>query len=99
MIARNSGLTISSMTLKLSTLLLFAGFIMHVVGFSIAKWASLNMSHTSTWLSVQTSYHVGLWEHCACVKIIGKQCTCLRRDGDQGLYVSIYLKCNVLKTI
>ncbi|XP_060601000.1 uncharacterized protein LOC132754395 [Ruditapes philippinarum] len=89
MMARNSGLTISSMSLKIGTLLLFAGFIIHVVGFSIAKWASLNMSHSSNWLSLQTSYHVGLWEHCACVKIIGKQCKCLRRDGDQAWFKAV----------
>ncbi|XP_060601008.1 uncharacterized protein LOC132754399 isoform X2 [Ruditapes philippinarum] len=89
MIARNSGCTVSSKSLKLGSLLLFGGFIIHVVGFSIAKWASLNMSHSSTILSVQTSYHVGLWELCVCVKIILEQCACIKRDGDQAWFKAV----------
>ncbi|XP_060564049.1 uncharacterized protein LOC132723366 [Ruditapes philippinarum] len=79
--ARNSGLTISSKSLKLGTLLLFVGFILHVLGFSIAKWASLKLSPSSKYLSVLSSYHVGLWKYCGCIDIGLEHCKCFDRSG------------------
>jgi hypothetical protein len=83
--ARNSGLTISSKSLKLGSLLLFAGFIMHVVGFSIPKWASLKVYRFSKCPRVLKSYHVGLWKHCEAIGL--EHCVCIDRSGDPGKYV------------
>ena len=89
MVIRNSRMSASSLSLKIGTVFVFVGFILHVVGFSMTRWATLTGTHSI--VKVEASYYVGLWKHCACIEFGVQQCTCFSRGADKGVYMFVLL--------
>lgn len=70
-------LFVSSISFKISTILLFVGFVFHIIGISITRWTSVTMSYSEyKYLRMTITYHVGLWKHCVCTNEALEHCTC-----------------------
>ncbi|XP_053398591.1 uncharacterized protein LOC123556398 [Mercenaria mercenaria] len=87
MVGRNVGFSATTVSFKIGTLVLFVSFILHVVGFSIARWATINLSYSGS--KVRSSYHAGLWQHCGCVELGVENCVCNSRSGDPAWFKAV----------
>ncbi|XP_045203004.2 uncharacterized protein LOC123556402 [Mercenaria mercenaria] len=71
-------LSSSTTSLKIAAICLGLVFILHIVGFALPRWSSLTLS-ADLWtiISVDVSYHVGLWRDCSCASVLGTEtCSC-----------------------
>jgi hypothetical protein len=87
MIVVSKSFSAASVSLKIGTLILFICLIIHVVGFTVARWASVTISVANNGTGIQTFYHAGLWLHCGCVDLGEISCICYSRGGDPGMYL------------
>ncbi|XP_045202999.2 uncharacterized protein LOC123556399 [Mercenaria mercenaria] len=90
MAGRNGGFSATTVSFKIGTLVLFVSFILHVVGFSVARWATIKMSFSGNELfEIQSYYHAGLWQHCGCVEFGVETCVCTSRSGDPAWFKAV----------
>ncbi|XP_060600999.1 uncharacterized protein LOC132754394 isoform X2 [Ruditapes philippinarum] len=89
MIVVSKSFSAASVSLKIGTLILFICLIIHVVGFTVARWASVTISVANNGTGIQTFYHAGLWLHCGCVDLGEISCICYSRGGDPGWFNAV----------
>ncbi|XP_045202996.2 uncharacterized protein LOC123556397 [Mercenaria mercenaria] len=88
MAVRNSGFSATSVYFKIGTLVLLVSFILHVVGFSTARWDIINHSYSGT-IKIQSFHYAGLWKHCGCVEFGVETCVCHSRSGDPAWFKAV----------
>ncbi|XP_045202993.2 uncharacterized protein LOC123556393 [Mercenaria mercenaria] len=89
MASRFSGYLTSSVGLRLGSAVLLVGVTAHLVGYSVAQWASTYVSGglihgtSSSWVNL----YVGLWQRCVCAPNSDTEtCTCVPRSGDPAWF-------------
>lgn len=98
MVVISKSFSAATVSLKIGTLMLFICLIVYVVGFTVARWATITFSNSENAITIQTFYHAGLWLHCGCVDLGEISCVCHSRGGDPGMFqvsidlIIIYLK-------
>ncbi|XP_060606778.1 uncharacterized protein LOC132759069 [Ruditapes philippinarum] len=79
-------LSSSSSSLKSATIILLVVLVIHIVGFSLPRWISVEFTVTEQeGQTTETGYHAGLWQHCGCAKskfLDTGACLCFSRTND-----------------
>ncbi|XP_045202995.2 uncharacterized protein LOC123556396 isoform X1 [Mercenaria mercenaria] len=82
MTSRLSGCSTSSVCFIIGGAVLLLGFIVHVVGFSIARWAIFYGTNNTG-----NNHNFGLWKRCICAPLNERDvCTCVSRSGDPAWF-------------
>ncbi|XP_060566831.1 uncharacterized protein LOC132725672 [Ruditapes philippinarum] len=77
----------SSSSLKSATIILLVVLVIHIVGLSLPRWISVELTVTEhvEGQTTETGYHAGLWQHCGCAKskfLKTGACLCFSRTND-----------------
>ncbi|XP_045203452.2 uncharacterized protein LOC123556633 [Mercenaria mercenaria] len=82
----NRAFSSSSCSLKAASVILLAVLILHIIGFSLPRWVTVEFN-ISRYETVRTGggYHAGLWQHCSCASVLDV-CLCFSRTNDPAWF-------------
>lgn len=91
----NRTFSVSSNCLKSATVVLLIVLVIHIVGFSLPRWISVETTITEHAISLKTEagYHAGLWQHCGCASFRDTgACLCFSRTNDPSMYSNLFMR-------
>ncbi|XP_060601023.1 uncharacterized protein LOC132754412 [Ruditapes philippinarum] len=88
--AKSAFLSSGFLTIAFVSLLIV--FIIHVTGFTLPIWTTVNLNVMISEYSLQSEYHIGLWQDSFCIHVYGKlACSTVPKHESTGIIKAVQI--------